>query len=114
MGLPTTILVDNAELNNNKSEGLITDLDVTVSFTRPGRGDDKPFVESTFNSLTAFLPSLSKGHKRAGKLAQRRNDARGQAVFTLGKLRLRSFTAVSVSDLVEKSQNITHFSTFSL
>lgn len=86
MGLPTTILVDNAELNNNKSEGLITDLDVTVSFTRPGRGDDKPFVESTFNSLTAFLPSLSKGHKRAGKLAQRRNDARGQAVFTLDDL----------------------------
>jgi len=86
MGLPQTILVDNAELNNSKSEGLASDLGITISFGRPSRGDDKPHIESIFNSLPNFLPSMSQGHKRAGEIGQRRNDARGHACHTIDDL----------------------------
>lgn len=85
-GVPLSLLVDNAEFRNTLSEGVITDLPVTVKFGRPGRGDDKGHVESLFHAFNSFFKGDSKSLQSQSPRDIALQTARKHACLTLNEL----------------------------
>ncbi|MBB1439352.1 hypothetical protein H5202_11805 [Shewanella sp. SG41-4] len=85
-GIATTYFVDKAEFHNKISEGPISDLPVTVKFSRSGRGDDKPNVEQLFGIFQEYFKGVSKGNQTKSQQDIARQLARKNACLTVHEL----------------------------
>ena len=94
-GIPQTVLVDRAELHNKLSEGMIEDLNITVQFTRAGRGDDKPDIETLFRSFSRWFQGLSKGHQTKSHRDIATQLARKNACLTIPELYQIAFVYIA-------------------
>ena len=85
-GVPQTLLVDRAEFHNILSEGPITDLMLTIKFTRAGRGDDKGHIETMFQVFLSYFRGLSKGLQTKSLHDIAKQVARKNACLTINEL----------------------------
>ncbi|SBS28406.1 Transposon Tn7 transposition protein TnsB [Marinomonas aquimarina] len=85
-GVPSVIFVDNAEFKNKVSEGAVFDLQTTIKFARPGRGDDKPNVEKMFDSFSKVFRGISKAHQTKSISDISAQLARKHACLTIREL----------------------------
>lgn len=85
-GIPSCIFVDKAEFHNKVSEGPISDLPVTIKFSRTGRGDDKPNVEQLFHIFQGYFEGQSKGNQTKSKIEIAKQIARKHACLTIPEL----------------------------
>lgn len=85
-GIATTYFVDKAEFHNKISEGPISDLPVSVKFSRSGRGDDKPNIEQLFHVFQGHFEGVSKGNQTKSQQDIARQLARKHASLTIHEL----------------------------
>ena len=62
-GLPKALLVDQAEFNNQISEGFIEGTATKIMFTPGGRGDSKGLIEKIFDIFSNWFKGLSEAHQ---------------------------------------------------
>jgi hypothetical protein len=86
MGVAQTYFVDKAEFYNKLSEGPITDLPITVKFSRSGRGDDKPNVEQLFHVFQSHFEGVSPAHQTKSQQDIASQIARKKAALTISEL----------------------------
>ena len=85
-GMPQSLLVDRAEFHNKLSEGPIEDLPISIKFTRSGRGDDKPHIETMFNVFRKFFEGISTALQTASQRDIALQLARKKACLTIAEL----------------------------
>jgi transposase InsO family protein len=86
MGVAQTYFVDKAEFYNKLSEGPITDLPITVKFSRSGRGDDKPNIEQLFHVFQSHFEGVSPAHQTKSQQDIASQIARKKAALTISEL----------------------------
>ncbi|MCU8023948.1 MULTISPECIES: transposase family protein [unclassified Shewanella] len=85
-GVAQTYFVDKAEFYNKLSEGPITDLPITIKFSRSGRGDDKPNVEQLFHVFQSHFEGVSPAHQTKSQQDIASQIARKKAALTISEL----------------------------
>lgn len=85
-GAPLALLVDKAEFHNKLSEGPISDIPITIKFTRSGRGDDKGHIETLFIVFSNFFKGLSAAHQTKSLRDIALKIARKNACLTINEL----------------------------
>lgn len=85
-GLPHSLLVDQAEFNNKRSEGFIEDTNVKILFTQAGRGDSKGLIEKMFDTFSDWFKGVSPAHQTKSKRDIAMQLSRKNACLTIQEL----------------------------
>lgn len=98
-GLPSRVVADNAEFSTEQIEHFARAYGITVTNTRPYRGDDKGTVESSIGQVQHELASLLTGIPDKVKLKKAGGkDKRLEATLTLEEYRRLVLVAVLIAN----------------